>query len=675
MFSKVILFLFFFLSFSLSFSQVKVKMKTNKWRPTERDSMQRAQLLFEEENYSMAIPIFEQILKNHPDELYLKYMNGLCGLYRSDKHGLALKYLVEVFEKNKKTAEIEFDLAKACHLNYKFDESIAFLEDYKKRVTKLEPKRLKEIQLIIDYCNNGKKLILNPLPANITNIGSPINTEASEYVPVISSDESVMIYTYRGSKSIGGLQNAYNQADPYGIYYEDVFISYKDSTDQFEAPKSIGPIINGISNDAAVALSAEGHKLFIFKDDGTNGGDLYLSILTGKEWSVPERLHGDVNSSAWEGSCSLTSDGKTLYFTSERKGGYGGKDIYTSRIQEDGSWGTAINMGDKINTPYDDDAPFIHPDGRILVYSSKGRNSMGGYDIFRAVYNPNDSTWTDAENMGYPINSPDDDIYYVLTADGKTGYYSSGKVDGRGLQDIYKISPGLIGLTPFLALLKGTITLDGVPVEGKIHIDYEGRTGHYADVISNSSSGKYLVNLPGGDNYKITFRYEGQQDQVKTLDLIAITGYTEKVIDINFSTVKNDTLKDVATISNPINTIKPDSSNINKIHEPDLTKNKKTGDEETEGLIFKVQIAAFRMPANYNYNKIKHLGQVEQLDLEGIVRFTIGGEFKTLNSANEHCKKVRYAGQSDAFVTAIYNGKRVYLEQLEKDGIIPVLPK
>lgn len=650
-------------------------MKTNKWRPTERDSMQRAQLLFEEENYSMAIPIFEQILKNHPDELYLKYMNGLCGLYRSDKHGLALKYLVEVFEKNKKTAEIEFDLAKACHLNYKFDESIAFLEDYKKRVTKLEPKRLKEIQLIIDYCNNGKKLILNPLPANITNIGSPINTEASEYVPVISSDESVMIYTYRGSKSIGGLQNAYNQADPYGIYYEDVFISYKDSTDQFEAPKSIGPIINGISNDAAVALSAEGHKLFIFKDDGTNGGDLYLSILTGKEWSVPERLHGDVNSSAWEGSCSLTSDGKTLYFTSERKGGYGGKDIYTSRIQEDGSWGTAINMGDKINTPYDDDAPFIHPDGRILVYSSKGRNSMGGYDIFRAVYNPNDSTWTDAENMGYPINSPDDDIYYVLTADGKTGYYSSGKVDGRGLQDIYKISPGLIGLTPFLALLKGTITLDGVPVEGKIHIDYEGRTGHYADVISNSSSGKYLVNLPGGDNYKITFRYEGQQDQVKTLDLIAITGYTEKVIDINFSTVKNDTLKDVATISNPINTIKPDSSNINKIHEPDLTKNKKTGDEETEGLIFKVQIAAFRMPANYNYNKIKHLGQVEQLDLEGIVRFTIGGEFKTLNSANEHCKKVRYAGQSDAFVTAIYNGKRVYLEQLEKDGIIPVLPK
>jgi len=309
-------------------------------------------------------------------------------------------------------------------------------------------------------------------------------------------------------------------------------------------------------------------------------------------------------------------------------------------------------MGDKINTPYDEDAPFIHPDGRILVYSSKGKNSMGGYDIFRAVYNNTDSTWTDSENMGYPINSPDDDIYYVLTADGKIGYYSSGKVDGKGLQDIYRISPGLIGLTQFLALLKGSITLDGFPVEGKIQVDYEGRSGHFADVISNSSTGKYLVNLPGGDVDKITFRYEGQKDQVKTLDLKEIVGYTEKLIDINFSTVKPDTLKDIATITNPINPIKPDSSGINKINEPDLNKNKKTGNEETEGLIFKVQIAAFRMPANYNYNKIKHLGKVEQLDLEGIVRFTIGGEFKTLNSALDHCKKVRYAGQSDAFVTA-----------------------
>ncbi|HEY1038151.1 MAG TPA: hypothetical protein VGF30_02025 [Bacteroidia bacterium] len=649
-------------------------MKTNKWRQTERDSMERAQLLFEEENYGIAIPIFETLLKNHPTELYLKYMNGLCGLHRSDKHGEALVLLTEVFEKNRKTSEIEFDLAKANHLNYKFDEALKFIEDYKKRMKVLTPKAQKQVELLTNYCNNGKKLVQSPLPAAIKNIGTHINTDASEYVPVISSDESVLIFTYRGKKSTGGLQNGYNQPDPYGIYYEDVFISYKDSTGEFETPKDIGFTINSISNDAAVALSPDGQKLFIFKDDGNNGGDLFMSTLSGKDWSVPERLNGDVNSSSWEGSCSLSSDGKTLYFSSERSGGLGGKDIYRSQLQPDGTWGTAINMGPKINTAFDDDAPFIHPDNRILLYSSKGKNSMGGYDIFRTLYNRADSSWADPENMGYPVNSPDDDIYYVLTADGKTGYYSSGKAEGYGLQDIYRIYPGLTGLTPFLAQLKGVVTLDGAPVEGKIDFEIEGKNNDYAHLVSNSVTGKYLIDLPGGDIYKITYKHEGQNDQVKILDLTAVSGYTEKIMDINFSTKVLDTIKDVAT-TNPVNPVKTDSISNKGTTESINSSVKKTGDEQTTGLIFKVQIAAYKLPDNYNYDRLKGLGKVDKQDLDGIMRFTIGGEFNTLNSANEHCKKVRSAGQTDAFVTAIYNGKRVYLEELEKAGIIPVLGK
>jgi len=650
------------------------KMKVGKWRKTERDSMENAQHLFDEGNYVIALPIYEALLQNHPKELYLKYVSGLCGLYRSDKHDDALRLLTEVYEKNKKTNEIELDLAKANHLNYKFDEALAFLELYKKKVKKIEAKKQEQIDLLVHYCDNGKKLVANPLPAKLTNIGSPINTEASEYVPVISSDESVIIYTYRGKKSVGGLQNVYNQPDPYGFYYEDVYISYRDSTDNFSEPKDIGPTVNSSSNDAAVALSPDGQKLFIYKDDGTNGGDLYLSLLSGRDWSIPERLIGDVNSPSWEGSCSLSADGKTLYFSSERKGGFGGKDIYKSLLQADGSWGSAINMGEKINTAYDEDGPFIHPDGRILVYSSKGKSSMGGYDIFRTVFNPADSAWTIPENMGYPINSPDDDIYYVLTASGEYGYYSSGKDGGSGLQDIYRVYPGLVGLSPYLALLKGTITLDNVPVEGKVIIDIEGRTENYTFLNSNVATGKYLVNLPGGSKYNVTFKYEGQKDQVRTIDLATIKAYEERVLDINFSTTKPDTIKDVAVTSNGINGLKPDPSKLPDVNENDLNKNK-TGNESTAGLIFKVQIAAYTMPENYNYDKIKHLGKVDKNVIDGIARFTIGGEFNSLNAANEHCAKVRAAGQSDAFVTAIYNGKRVYLEELEKQGIIPVQPK
>lgn len=671
---KILCFSFLFATLTLT-TAAQNKLNTKKWRASERDSMERAHVLFEEENYTIALPIYEQLLKSHPNELYLKYMNGLCGLYRSDKHADALTYLTEVYEKNKKTTDIELDLAKAYHFNYKFDEALGMLELYKTKNKSIKPATQKQIQLLTAYCENGKKLVANPLPATITNIGGPINTEASEYVPVISSDESVMIYTYRGSKSLGGLQNAYNQADPYGIYYEDVFIAFKDEDGKFGEPKEIGPTINTFSNDAAVALSPDGQKLFIYKDDGSNGGDLYMSTLNGSDWSIPEKLGGSINTASWEGSCSLSSDGKTLYFSSERSGGLGGKDIYFSHLQEDGSWGDAINMGEKINTPYDDDAPFIHPDNRILLYSSKGKNSMGGYDIFRTVYNLNDSTWSEPENMGYPINSPDEDIYYVLTADGKTGYYSSGKADGEGLQDIYRIFPGLIGMTPYLALLKGTITLDGVPVEAKVHVEIETKNSNYANVNSNATNGKYLVNLPGGAIYKIIYKHEGQNDQVKTLDLTTLDGYTERVLDINFSTNANDTIKDVANNNNTIGELKPDPTPIKEITEPDVNGNKRTGNEETAGLIFKVQIAAYKMPENYDYKKLNGLGKVEKQDLDGIMRFTIGGEFKTLNAANEHCRKVRNAGQTDAFVTAIYNGKRVYLEELEKEGIIPVLPK
>jgi len=636
--------------------------------------LENAQHLFDEGNYVIALPIYDALLTNHPKELYLKYVTGLCGLYRSDKHDDALRLLTEVYEKNKKVAEIELDLAKASHLNYKFDEALAFLELFKKKTKKIELKKKEQIDLITHYCNNGKQLVANPLPAKLSNIGGPINTGASEYVPIISSDESVMIYTYRGKKSVGGLQNVYNQPDPYGFYYEDVYISYKDSTNNFSEPKDIGPTINSSSNDAAVALSPDGQKLFIYKDDGSNGGDLYLSLLTGRDWSIPERLIGDVNSSSWEGSCSLSADGKILYFSSERMGGYGGKDIYKSLLQADGSWGTAINMGDKINTAYDEDGPFIHPDGRILVYSSKGKSSMGGYDIFRTVFNPADSAWTIPENMGYPINSPDDDIYYVLTSSGEYGYYSSGKDGGSGLQDIYRVYPGLVGLSPYLALLKGTITLDNVPVEAKVSIDIEGRTDNYTFLNSNVATGKYLVNLPGGSKYKVTFKYEGQKDQIKSIDLTTIKAYEERILDINFSTTQKDTIKDVAVTSNGINGLKPDPSKLPDVNENDLNKNK-TGNESTVGLIYKVQIAAYTMPENYNYDRLKKFGKVEKNVIDGIARFTIGGEFNSLNAANEHCAKVRAAGQSDAFVTAIYNGKRVYLEELEKQGIIPVQPK
>lgn len=661
---KNLLLLLIVFSVSAAFSQGS--MKTRKWRKTELDSLAKAQTMFEEENFVMALPYYENMLQNHPKETYLKYVTGICGLYRSDYHERALELLLQVYEKNKKAADVEYDIARAYHYNYKFDEALAMLDKYMKRKS-TTPEKKKLAEQLISYCNNAKILVASPVEAQIENIGEIVNTVNSEYVPVISSDEQVMIYTYRGDESTGGKQNAFNQPDEYGIYYEDVFITHKEG-DKWVSAGSIGPNINTNAHDAAIGISNDGQKLFVFRDNGYDGGDIYMSVLSGDSWSAPEKLKGDVNTSAWEGSASLSADEKTLYFSSEWPGGYGGKDLYVATLMPDGSWGNIKNLGAAVNTVYDDDAPFIHPDGVTMLYSSKGLNSMGGYDIFKTELNPKDSSWSTPVNMGYPINTPDEDIYFVLAANGTRGYYASGKSGGFGLQDIYSVDVSKVMKAPPVFMLSGITTVDSKPVEAKIKVEIANGNTVFREFVSNSLAGNYLVNLPPGADYKVTYSLKDYPSQTVNVEALALSAYTEKKVNINF-TIPKDTLPKTDSV--------PPVKSDTVTHKPTIGEVvDRVGNSSKEGLEFKVQIAAYNLPKNYNYNHLKGLGKVEKLLLEdGITRFTIGGSFKTLNEAIAHKDKVRAAGQTDAFVTAIYQGKRVYLEELEKLGLIPAQTK
>ena len=651
--------LFFILN---SFSQT---MKTRKWRKTEKDSLLRAQTFFQDQDYLLALPIFEKLEQNHPKELYLKYVMGICGLYRSDVHQKSLEYLEIVYAKNKKAAGIRYDLARANHYNNKFDEALLLLEEYLKD-KKITERERKDAEQLVEYCNNAKILVASPVDAKIENIGDILNTVGSEYVPVITSDESVIIYTYTGDQSVGGLQNGYNQADSFGIYYEDVFISHKENGN-WVSPSSIGTNINTNIHDAAIAISNDGQKLFVFKDNSYDGGDIYISKLDTTNWSLPEKLSGDVNTAAWEGSASLSSDEKTLYFSSERPGGFGGRDLYKASLLADGSWGNIKNLGEKVNTRLDDDAPFIHPDGKTLIYSSQGLNSMGSYDIFLTEYSVSDSSWSTPKNLGYPINTPDDDRYFVLSTDGNRGYYASGKEGGFGLHDIYVVDMPNDFVKPNVMMVKGVTFLDDKPVFANVEVDIADRNERYRSINTHATDGGYLVNLVSGQNYKITYKLKGFPDQTKTIEAMTLNGYTEKIIDIKFST--------------KVDSAKIDSTAVPTLAKTDSTKTTPSatfdsGNFSKDGLEFKVQIAAYNLPKNYRYDYLKGLGNVEKLLLDdGITRFTIGGSFKTLNDAIAHKNKVKEAGQKDAFVTAIYQGKRVYLEDLEKLGLIPAVPK
>ncbi len=509
----------------------------------EKEILQKAESYYfddDMQNIPKALELFQELATNNPQDPYYQLMEGICYTFFKTKKDLALTTLLEVKEKNPTFNEVNFYLARAYAVNKDFDKAIEMYSSYMSHEDIGEEQKAKARQNII-YCQNAKKFTADSLSVDIVNIGAPINTENSEYVPVITSDETVLIYTYRGVRSKGGLMDKTGKPDPRGEYYEDIMVSYKVGNKWLE-PESIGDNINTIGHDASIALSVDGQELFIYKSNKTDNGDIYTSTLNGDSWTKPEKLRGGVNTQAWEGSASLTSDGKKLYFSSNREGGFGGRDIYVAELQSDGSWGNVQNLGPTINTKYDDDAPFIHPDRRTMYYSSKGHNSMGGYDIFYTYLN--EDGWDEPMNIGYPVNTIDDDRYYVLSADAKTGYYSTAGRSENGMHDIYTVSPGNFGKRPILALIVGVVNAEGKPTEANITVTND-KTGDVAGKFkSNSSSGKYMLALTPGNKYKIAIEVEGYDPKIDYLDVQSLETYVQ--VEHDFNVGSKQVVEDVA---------------------------------------------------------------------------------------------------------------------------------
>jgi len=256
--------------------------------------------------------------------------------------------------------------------------------------------------------------------------------------------------------------------------------------------------------------------------------------LNGKQWSEPIPLNTPINTKYQEPSASLSPDEHTLYFVSDRPGGLGGKDIYVAKKQEDGTWGDVKNIGTPINTTGNEDAVFMHPDGKTMYFSSTGHKGMGGYDIYKSVYT-DDGVWSAPENIGYPINTPDDDVFYVLSASGKHAYYSSFKKEGKGEKDIYLItfpdgSKNQSGLT----LLKGIVYDEKTneKLEASIEIVDNETNKVMATFRSNSETGKYIVPLPAGKDYGISVNSDGYLFHSENINIPANSGFQEIEKDI-----------------------------------------------------------------------------------------------------------------------------------------------
>jgi len=418
-----------------------------------------------------ALEIYIKVLKENPDNASANIMAGLCYLKTVNKekaihylqkahylNPLILHFLAELIEFKDEELEqlsltdyILYLIAKAYHLSHDFDKAIEYYERYRTDVLKRDffkswsdpeiakKELIKKIDRNIYECNNGKEFVKYPIGALIDNVGVVINTPHSEYIPLISADDSVLIFTSRRAGGTGWDRTVDHE------FFEDIYISRKIGN-YWVKPQNISSNINTPLHDACIALSPDAKQLFVYKT--RRSGDIYLCDFKNGQWSNPKSLGKHINSKCNESSMSITADGQTLYFSSTKPDIYGDLDIFVSHKEKNGKWGKPTRLGPEINTEYDEDVPFILPDGKTLYFSSRGHKGMGDYDVFRSVLDKN-GKWSEPENIGYPVNTADYDIYFVFSSDGKRGYFSSYRKGGYGEQDIY-----VVNLPDFFALFQ-----------------------------------------------------------------------------------------------------------------------------------------------------------------------------------------------------------------------------
>ena len=403
-----------------------------------------------------------------PDNIQANYMAGITYLETVNR-GRSAAYFVKVYEINPNYRfDILYKIGQGYQLNMEFEKALENFKAYKDKLLKDKNYRgqdkvsLSSVERRIFECRNAMEFIVNPANVDIINVGPAINSEWPDYGPVLNEDETMMVFTSRRRE-----ENRNEDVDKDNFPFEDVFIAMKENG-EWQRAKNIGEVINTLYHDSNLGLSPDAKSIYLFGEDENGGGDIYVSdLLEDGTYTVPHPISENINSSFAEKSISVSPDGKTAFFSSDRPGGFGGIDIYMSLKDNRGNWGVSKNLGSVINTEYDDDGPFIDYDGKTLYFSSKGRKGMGGYDIFRSVYDEATDEWSEPVNLGFPINTPDNDIYFVSTKDGKRGYYASVREDGLGYNDIYMVNiPDEDEIEKLEELTKNeTPTEDDPPVE------------------------------------------------------------------------------------------------------------------------------------------------------------------------------------------------------------------
>jgi outer membrane protein OmpA-like peptidoglycan-associated protein/tetratricopeptide (TPR) repeat protein len=463
-------------------------------------------------NYTEAIRIMKGIVNKETEFTDAYYVLGLCYFKRSNSNFKeAEKNFLKVVDLCPSyNIYTYYYLAEICYGAEKYDSAIRYCDAFLKDVDKIKSdKDYSRIADLLKYSKFYQQMVHSPVPFD-PKVVEGISTPENEYLPIITADNQMAFFTRE--MRLTGEKNTLITTD---TYKEKFMFSERQPDGKFNSGEEMPDPFNLNDNEGGATLTVDNKTLYYTVCKYTQNHtyyncDIYFSEYIDGEWTPIKSISDKINiPTTWESQPSISADGKTLYFVSDRAGGFGGYDIYRSVKNDKGEWGTPINMGANINSTGNEKSPFIHPDGKTLYFSSDGWLGLGGYDIFYSRLN-DDGTWSAPVNIGYPINSPDDEVGFFVSTDGQTGYFASNKLKGVGGWDLYsfdlyeKAKPGKV------LFLSGTVKSETETPMNHARIELKNmETKKISEIPLDSVTGKYVAVAPFNNDYIMTVKREG----------------------------------------------------------------------------------------------------------------------------------------------------------------------
>ncbi len=484
----------------------------------EKRLLESAKEKMQNENFEEALEDWLQLYQVDSKNMEYQYNIAVCYLNTNVNKSKAIPYLENVVKSPNHNPNAKFLLGRAYQYANRFSEALEYFQKFKND-GKGNPDNIQLVDLEIQHCLNAKELVKYPVNVTFDNLGKNINSEYADYYPFVDERENFLVYNSNRpliKKS---------EKKPNGQYKNSIMVSKVINGEYMEATVIGKPVSEGNSDEEVVGMSANGRTLIIHKN-----AKLYLSRMGDLgAFQKLESLPDIINNSGDVIAASINNDETEIYFASDRKGGYGGTDIYVCRKLNNNQWAEPENLGPVINTEFDEDFPNLSPDEQYLFFSSKGHGSMGGYDIFKAKRNPQTNKFENPKNLGYPINTSYDDMNFRISKTGRYGYMASIRGNGLGDYDIYRIV--FNDIEPELSLIIGEIKANP-PLKDYRDVTIQVTELNNGDLIGNylpnPYTGRYVVILPAG-KYKLTAECPGYKLYQTTLDVFDKVSYQSEI--------------------------------------------------------------------------------------------------------------------------------------------------